>query len=104
MGSVFFGHTLQGKPLPAKPRFSGLWCLYANHTSIGKFLGKPPGQGLHVLRVCAIAMKQQEKLRGLGGRLKDDVLSHADILPWQSKKKPALLKFSAGLAGSDDRA
>jgi hypothetical protein len=49
-------------------------------------------------------MEQQEKLRGLGGRLKDDVLSHADILPWQSKKKPALLKFSAGLAGSVDRA
>jgi hypothetical protein len=81
MGSVFFRHALQGKALPANPRFSGLWGLNADHTGIGKFLGKPPGQGLHVLRVCAIAMKQQEKLCGLGGRLKDDVLSHADILP-----------------------
>jgi hypothetical protein len=45
-------------------------------------------------------MEQQEELRSLRGGLNDDVLSHADILPWLSKKKPALLKFSAGLAGS----
>jgi hypothetical protein len=44
-------------------------------------------------------MEQQEKLCGLRWGLNDDVLSHADILPWQSKKKPALLKFCAGLVG-----